>query len=141
MRQEEACIFCKIARGEAPCSRVHEDDLTLTFLDLFPVTDGHTLVITKEHFANVFEASEEALAAVASTSLRVARAIRKALAPEGLAVAQLNGAAAGQTVFHYHVHLIPRSMGDGFQLHGRKQGESERLREVAKAIAAAIEEP
>lgn len=138
MHQKDGCIFCRIARGEAPCHRVHEDELTLTFLDLFPVTDGHTLVITKEHFENVFEVTEDALEGVARTSRRVAHGIHRALAPDGLVVAQLNGAAAGQTVFHYHMHLVPRSEGDGFQLHGRTQGDPRRLEEVARAIASAL---
>jgi histidine triad (HIT) family protein len=123
-----------------PSFRVHEDESTLTFLDLFPVTEGHTLVVTKQHFPNVFEASEPALTAVAATSLKVARAIRKALEPDGLAVAQLNGEAAGQTVFHYHMHLIPRTAGEPFRLHGRRRGDPERLRQVAGAIAQALAE-
>lgn len=134
------CVFCRIVRGETPSFRVHEDESTLTFLDLFPVTEGHTLVVTKQHFPNVFEASEPALTAVAATSLKVARAIRKALEPDGLAVAQLNGEAAGQSVFHYHMHLIPRTAGEPFQLHGRRRGDPERLRQVAGAIAQALAE-
>src|SRR5262245_51394144 len=114
MHRESNCIFCRIVSGEAPAARVHEDALTLTFMDLFPVTRGHTLIITKEHCDNIFEASATALAAVASISRRVALAIRKELAPEGLGVFQLNGAAAGQTVFHYHMHLIPRAPGEAF---------------------------
>ena len=92
------CIFCRIVRGETPCSKVCEDERTLTFMDIFPVTDGHTLVITKEHFSDIFEADEGALAAVAATSLRVAKAIDATLAPDGLGVFQLNRPAAGQTV-------------------------------------------
>jgi histidine triad (HIT) family protein len=140
MGQGNDCVFCQIVCGEMPSFRVHEDESTLTFLDLFPVTEGHTLVVTKQHFPNVFEASEPALTAVAATSLKVARAIRKALEPDGLAVAQLNGEAAGQTVFHYHMHLIPRTAGEPFRLHGRRRGDPERLRQVAGAIAHALAE-
>ncbi len=134
------CIFCRIVRGESPCFRIHEDELTLSFLDLFPVADGHTLVVTREHAENVFEASPEALRAVTANVQRVAQAIRRELAPEGLAVVQLNGAAAGQTVFHYHVHLIPRAEGEGLRIHARERGDEARLRELAARLARAVED-
>ena len=91
------CIFCRIVAGELPCHRVYEDEHTLVFMDIFPVADGHALVITKQHAATIFEADEEALTAVAATARRVAHAIRSVLAPDGLMVFQLNGAAAMQT--------------------------------------------
>ena len=138
MAHEPDCIFCKIVREEAPSFRICEDEHTLTFLDLFPVAPGHTLVITKEHFSDVFEATPEALAAVARTARRVAHAIRAELTPDGLGVFQLNGAAAGQTVFHYHMHLIPRAMGDGLMLHGRKKAEPDELGEMARRIGSAL---
>ena len=132
------CIFCRIVRGEAPSHRVDEDALTLAFMDAFPVTDGHTLVITKAHYPDIFATSESALAAVASTSHRVAAAIRAALAPDGLMVFQLNGAAAMQTVFHYHMHLMPRRAGELLALHSRVPGDPARLAEVARLIASAL---
>ena len=132
------CIFCRIVRGEAPSFRVYEDALSLAFMDIAPVSEGHVLVVTREHFTNLFEATPEALAAVAKSTLLVAGAIRAELAPAGLAVAQLNGEAAGQTVFHYHVHLIPRKPGDGYVMHGRVPGKPERLRELARALAARL---
>lgn len=138
LAHEPDCIFCKIVLGEAPAFRVCEDEHTLTFLDLFPVAAGHTLVVTKQHFESLFEATPEALAGVVRTSLRVAQGIRAAIAPDGLGVFQLNGAAAGQTVFHYHMHLIPRAMGDGLTLHGRRRGDEDELRDLAARIAAAI---
>jgi histidine triad (HIT) family protein len=138
MHRNSDCIFCRIVSGEASCARVHEDALTLTFMDLFPVSRGHTLIITKEHFANVFEASPEALSAVATISRRVALAIRRELGPEGLGVFQLNGAAAGQTVFHYHMHLIPRAAGEAFLLHGRTRAAEPYLDEVAARLATAL---
>ena len=116
-----------------------EDDRTLTFLDIFPVTEGHTLIITKEHFSDIFEVDGEMLAAVAATSLRVAQAIRQALNPDGLGVFQLNRAAAGQTVFHYHVHLVPRNTGEPFTLHSRNRGDDEKLRATADRLAAALD--
>jgi histidine triad (HIT) family protein len=132
------CMFCKIVRGELPCHRVYEDADTLTFLDIFPVTDGHTLVITREHYADIFAASEAALVAVASTAHRVAAAIRRVLAPDGLMVFQLNGAAAMQTVFHYHMHLMPRADGEPLALHTRVPGDPARLAALATQIAAAV---
>ena len=138
MKHVDGCIFCKIVRGEAPAHRVYEDERVLVFMDLFPVTDGHTLVVTKEHFENLFEASEESLRAVAAASRRIARAIQAALEPEGLMVFQLNGRAAGQAVFHYHMHLMPRNEGEPLALHTRVQGDPERLREVSERLAAAL---
>ncbi|MBI3784668.1 MAG: HIT family protein [Deltaproteobacteria bacterium] len=132
------CIFCKIVRGEAPANKVYEDDHTLAFMDIFPVTDGHTLVITKDHFANLFEASTEALLAVAATAKRVAHALETVVKPDGLMVFQLNGAAAGQTVFHYHMHLMPRAHGEPLALHARQPGDPARLDELAAALGAHV---
>ena len=137
MSGSEQCIFCRIVRGEAPCHRVYEDAHTLAIMDVFPVTDGHTLIITKEHFADIFAANEAALVAVASTAYRVAAAIRATLAPDGLMVFQLNGAAAMQTVFHYHMHLMPRADGEPLALHTRVPGDPARLAELAQRLGAA----
>ncbi|MBW1687072.1 MAG: HIT family protein [Deltaproteobacteria bacterium] len=136
----DGCIFCKIVRGEAPAHKVYEDERVLVFMDLFPVTDGHTLIVTKEHFENLFEATEESLQAVVATSRRIAGAIQAALEPEGLMVFQLNGRAAGQAVFHYHMHLMPRNEGEPLALHTRVQGDPARLREVSERLAAALAE-
>jgi histidine triad (HIT) family protein len=132
------CIFCQIASGAAPAHRVYEDERTLVFMDIFPVTDGHTLVITKDHFENLFESDEDALAAIARTSHRVAAAIKQELAPDGLMVFQLNGRAAGQTVFHYHMHLMPRADGEPLALHTRVPGVPARLAEIAARLARAL---
>jgi histidine triad (HIT) family protein len=132
------CIFCQIVAGRAPAFTVDEDATTLSFLDLFPVAKGHTLVVTRAHYENLFEASPEALAGVVTASRRVAYAIREAIEPEGLGVFQLNGAAAGQTVFHYHMHLVPRWHGQEFKLHSRVRGDAGELRETAARIQAAV---
>ena len=137
-RSRPDCIFCKIVRGEAPSHRVFEDERTIVFMDIFPVTDGHTLVVTKEHFENLFEADEDALAAIARTSHRVAAAIHSELAPDGLMVFQLNGRAAGQTVFHYHMHLMPRATGEPLALASRVPGVPARLAEIAGRLARAL---
>jgi histidine triad (HIT) family protein len=133
------CIFCRIVRGDAPCHRICEDASTFAFLDLFPASRGHALVVPRAHFESLFELDAGTQAAVAETARRLARALRKALEPDGLGVHQLNGAAAGQTVFHHHVHLIPRREGEPFALHGRRQGDAAELARTAAAIAAALE--
>jgi histidine triad (HIT) family protein len=138
MTPDPSCIFCRIVAGELPCHRVHEDALTLAFMDIFPVADGHTLVITKQHAATIFDADEASLTAVAAAARRLAHAIRTTLAPDGLMVFQLNGAAALQTVFHYHMHLLPRRDGEPLALHTRVPGDPARLAELAAQLAAAL---
>jgi histidine triad (HIT) family protein len=133
------CVFCKIVAGQIPSTRVYEDAHTLAFMDIGHVNPGHTLVAVKEHAENLFALDEAQAAAVARTSARVARAIRDAFSPEGLSVYQANGEAAGQTVFHYHVHLLPRHAGDGMELAWPlKNPPRERLEEYAARIRAAI---
>jgi histidine triad (HIT) family protein len=134
-----SCIFCKIVAGEAPASKIAETEHALAFLDLFPVADGHSLVIPKRHYENLFDADETTLPEVHLLARRVARALRRVLAPDGLMITQLNGAAAGQTVFHYHAHLIPRQAGSPLSLHGRRKAEEAELAVLAQKIAAAIE--
>jgi len=133
------CIFCEIVSGNAPCVKLHEDDLTLTFLDLFPVSRGHTLIVTKEHYDDIFSITPDALSRVATHSIRLASAIDRALKPDGLSVVQLNRAASGQTVFHYHMHLIPRTQGDKLEIHSRIQGDNDELVAVGKLISAELE--
>jgi histidine triad (HIT) family protein len=137
--RDPTCIFCKIVAGELPSHRVTEDDETLVFMDIFPVSAGHTLVIPKAHCENLYDVPAGLERSIAATARRVALAIRRALAPEGLMVFQLNGAAAGQTVFHYHMHLLPRSEGEPLALHTRVPGDPARLVDQAARIAAALE--
>lgn len=132
------CVFCRIVRDELPSHRVCETDRTLVFMDIAPVSDGHTLVITKAHAPMLYDVSEADLAAVAATARRVAHAIRAALAPDGLMVFQLNGAAAMQSVFHYHMHLLPRREGEPLALHSRVAGDPGRLASLAARIRAAL---
>jgi histidine triad (HIT) family protein len=107
------CVFCKIRDGQIPSLKIFEDDRTLAFMDINPVTHGHCLVIPKAHAATLFDAEVEDLEAVIAAAQQVARAIREALAPDGLNMLQANGAAAFQSVPHFHVHLIPRWANDG----------------------------
>jgi histidine triad (HIT) family protein len=135
---ESDCIFCKIVRREAPAHVVCEDERTLVFMDIFPVADGHTLIIPKPHCDDIFAATPEDLRAVIDRSREVAHAIGQVLAPDGLGVFQLNGAAAGQTVFHYHMHLIPRNHGSSLQIHSRYPGDPARLAEIARRLGEAL---
>lgn len=107
------CVFCKIRDGQIPSMKVFEDDRTLAFMDINPLGPGHCLVIPKAHAASLYEADLEDLHAVIATAQQVARAIREALAPDGLNMLQANGAAAFQSVPHFHLHLIPRWANDG----------------------------
>jgi histidine triad (HIT) family protein len=133
------CVFCKIVAGQIPSTRVHEDEHTLAFMDLGQVNPGHVLVAAKKHAANLYELDDLQAAAVARASTRVARAIRDAFAPAGLSVYQANGKAAGQTVFHYHVHLLPRHEADGMELTWPvKNPPRERLEEYAGKIRSKL---
>ena len=135
----DACIFCAIARREAPARVVHEDERTLAFMDLFPLTRGHALVIPKVHSDNVLDASPDDVVAVARTAQTVAQAAMRAFAPDGLMVLQTNGAAAMQTVFHLHVHVLPRYVDDAFKVSfDRRMGTSEELDDTAATLRAAL---
>jgi len=110
------CVFCKIVAGQIPSTRVHEDEHTLAFMDLGQVNPGHVLVAVKKHAANLFELDVAQAEAIGRATVKIAKALKKAFEPEGLSVYQANGKAAGQTVFHYHVHLLPRHEADGMEL-------------------------
>jgi histidine triad (HIT) family protein len=107
------CVFCKIRDGQIPSMKVFEDDRTLVFMDINPLNSGHCLVVTKAHAATLFEADVADLQAAIATAQRVAVAIRDGLKPDGLNMLQANGAAAFQSVLHFHLHLIPRWNNDG----------------------------
>jgi len=132
------CIFCRIVRGEAPAHKLHEDEHTVTIMDAFPASEGHVLVITKQHHEDIHEIPAETLAAVATMSKRVAAAIQSELEPDGMGIYQLNGEAAGQTVNHYHMHVIPRSEGQQRRLHGREPADDEKQAELAARLIAAL---
>lgn len=132
------CIFCKIVRGEIPAIKVYDDELTLAFMDIQPASTGHTLVISKAHAPNLLEIADVDLLAVAASTQQVARAVQKALTPDGIRISQFNGAAAGQTVFHYHVHIIPIWEGQKIGAHGRAPANSEELKALAARIREAL---
>jgi histidine triad (HIT) family protein len=132
-------IFAKILRGEIPAVKVYEDDKTLAFMDVMPQADGHTLVIPKEAAADVFDLSPAGAAALMATTQRIAKAVKKGLNAPGLMIAQLNGSPAGQSVFHVHFHIIPKSGGADFKLHAREMERPEKLKAMAEKIKAALE--
>jgi histidine triad (HIT) family protein len=107
------CVFCMIRDGKIPSAKIYDDERTLAFMDINPLTRGHCLVVTKAHAATLYDAEVEDLKAAVVTAKKVAAALRKALSPDGLNVLQANGAAAFQSVPHFHLHLIPRWTGDG----------------------------
>jgi len=134
-------IFAKILRGEAPSTRVYEDEDVLAFMDVFPQSRGHTLVISKHSQArNLLEVEPEPLERLMLGVQRVARAVRAALNPDGLMIAQFNGAASGQTVYHLHVHIIPRWEGQPLRPHAQSGGMADpaELAALALQIAAKI---
>ena len=110
------CVFCKIVAKQIPASVVYEDESTLAFMDLGQVNPGHVLVAAKAHAENVYELDDAQAAAVFRTVANVARAVRDAFTPQGLSIYQANGTAAGQTVLHFHIHVVPRHENDGMNL-------------------------
>jgi len=111
----DSCIFCKIVRGEIPSYKVYEDDDVLAFLDITQVTPGHTLIIPKQHVTDIFELSSELAGKIFAKVPKISQQLKEALSPIGLNVVN-NNQAPLQSVFHYHIHLIPRYPNDGFVL-------------------------
>jgi len=107
------CIFCKIAVGKIPCLKIYEDEKVLAFLDIGPLSDGHTLVIPKEHCTKVHNSNVESLSAIAAVLPKITAAVSAATEADGYNVLCNNGRAAGQLVEHLHFHIIPRKIGDG----------------------------
>ena len=134
-----SCVFCRIVAKEIPAAVIYEDELTIAFMDAGQVNPGHVLVAAKGHAENLYELNDAQAGALLRSAARVARAIRDAFQPQGLSVYQANGKAAWQTVFHYHMHLVPRSEGDGMALSWpAKNPPREKLAEYAAAIRREI---
>lgn len=139
MHSAENCIFCKIIAGEIPSAKVYEDEHVLAFLDISQVTKGHTLVIPKTHIENVYEFTDELAKQYFHAVPKIARAIRDEFEPIGLNTLNNNGEKAGQSVFHYHMHIIPRyGKGDGFgavwKIHADDY-KPEDLQDISSSIA------
>ena len=132
------CIFCKIIAGKAPAHILYQDEQVLSFLDISPVSSGHSLIIPIKHHDNIFTLSSDEITAVALHAKRLAPILKRIAKAEGLAIHQLNGRAAGQTVFHYHMHLIPCQHGTPKQIHGRRPAAQSALAELAVEIRQAL---
>jgi histidine triad (HIT) family protein len=134
------CVFCGIVAGRIPSTKVHEDELTLAFMDIGEVNPGHVLVAVKPHVENIYGLDDTLAAAVLQTAARVARAVKKTYSPEGLTLYQANGSAAGQTVYHFHLHIVPRYEKDGMRLTWpAKNPPREQLEANAAKLRAALE--
>jgi histidine triad (HIT) family protein len=110
---EKDCLFCKIINGEIPCYKIYEDEDFLAFLDIHPVNLGHTLIVPKTHFVNIFDAPTESLEKIGLIVKKVAEAVKVGTGAEGVNLMMNNNKEAGQLIFHAHLHVIPRFAGDG----------------------------
>ncbi|MEO7054207.1 MAG: HIT family protein [Rhizomicrobium sp.] len=131
-------IFAKILRGEIPSVKVFEDEHTLAFMDVMPQADGHVLVIPKEPAENILELSPHGAAAMMATTQKVAKAVKNGLSAPGIMLAMLNGAPAGQSVFHVHFHIIPRKAGVDPGMHARGMVDPKTLEPIAAKIRNAL---
>lgn len=137
---DDGNIFAKIVRGEMPCVKVWEDEQVLAFMDVFPQSKGHVLVISKTSKArNLLDAEAKTLGRMIGAVQKTARAVKAALNPDGLMVSQFNGAPAGQTVFHLHFHIIPRWDNVPLGRHAEGMADMEDLKALAGQIAARLE--
>ena len=110
---ENQCVFCKMVAGQIPVTKIYEDEVVLAFLDIGPISDGHTLVIPKQHFERLHDCPAELLGPVASNLGKIAKAVAAAMGSDGYNLLCNNGSAAGQIIEHLHFHIIPRNTGDG----------------------------
>lgn len=137
MSQDSNCIFCKIVTGTIPSFKLYEDATTLAFLDINPGNPGHALVIPKAHAANLYASDDKDLAAVMATVRKVAIAVEKTVKPDGLNLLQANGPGAAQSVFHFHMHILPRRTGDELKMNwGLKPGDKAEIAALAEKIRA-----
>lgn len=134
---EEGNIFAKMLKGEIPCHKVYEDDKTLAFMDIMPQAKGHVLVIPKQQAVELSDLEPEYASAVFMTAKKVLQAQRQVFERDGIIQMQLNGSEAGQTVFHYHVHLIPSSIHE-LGKHAVTMADQDELADQAKQLAAII---
>ena len=138
---DDANIFAKILRGELPCHKVYEDEVALAFMDIMPRSDGHVLVLPKAPARNLLDADAESLSKLIIRVQKIARAVKSALAADGITVLQYNESAGGQIIFHLHFHILPRWQGVELRPRTGIQEKPEVLDAYAKKIAAAIERP
>jgi len=139
MALADDCIFCKILRNEIPSLKVYEDDETYAFMDINPANPGHVLVIPKYHAPNIFELPPQWLSACIVTAQKVALAVEKTVAPDGINILQANNEGAAQSVFHLHVHVMPRQNGDNLMMNwAHTPGDMEAISALAEEIKAEL---
>jgi len=132
-------IFAKILRGELPSVRVYEDQHSLAIMDIMPQADGHTLVLPKASAVDILDIEPETAAEAIRTGQKIARAVKKAFNADGVVLIQQNGSAAGQSIFHFHLHIIPRHAGRELRSHGGKMADAALLEQNAQKIREALE--
>lgn len=136
------CIFCKLISGQVPSERIFEDELTIAFMDLGQVNPGHVLVATRRHAVNLLDTTPDEAAAALCTARRVAKAAQAIFTPDGFTVLQANGTVAGQTVNHFHLHVLPRHEGDGVDLAWpRKEPGPDALAQYGERLRTALGQP
>ena len=144
MMSASDCIFCRIVAGTSDCLEIYQDEATLSFMDINPANDGHCLVIPKEHFESVFDMPPSDFGTVASTAAKVARAVNDVLRPGGINLTQANGEAAGQSVLHVHIHVLPRRAGDNLLMNWSRDSsddrrfDSDRIAEIAERLRSRL---
>lgn len=136
---EKDCLFCKIVTGDVPSDTIYEDGHSFAFLDIKPINPGHTLLVPKKHFANLYEIPDEVLRALAPTIKKLAVGVKKAVGADGINIGMNNDPAAGQLVFHAHIHIMPRFRGDGHEHWHGTPHQKEEMRRVAEKIKSALE--
>jgi histidine triad (HIT) family protein len=136
---DASCIFCKIVAGQIPCFKLLEDDKTIAFMDINPVNPGHALSVAKGHWPTVDVIPTDVLGAVAATAQKIAKAVMSELEPAGVNLMQANGAGAGQSVPHLHIHILPRRVDDGLVLNWEpKAGERAEIEAIYKRLKARL---
>ena len=138
MAYDDTNIFARILRGEIPCVKVFEDARTLAFMDVMPESEGHVLVVPKERAQDIFDLSADGLTAMMATTQKVARAVDKALGPDGIQLRQYNRAPAGQSIFHVHFHILPIREGVGLAPHGKVMVDAAKLEPIAAKIRSEL---
>jgi histidine triad (HIT) family protein len=131
------CIFCKIIRGQVPSFKLYENDKTFAFMDINPITPGHALIVPKFHARDIFETPDEWVGAAMVTTRRIARAVQATVQPYGMNIVQANGPGAKQSVFHLHIHVVPRLKDDNLSMNWPiNPGDKDAIAKLAESIRA-----
>jgi len=136
----EDCIFCKIVKGEIPSEKVYENEKVLVFLDINPISKGHLLIIPKKHFENIYEIEDDYLKEITSTAKIIAKSLKKSLDASGVNILHASGKDAQQSVFHFHIHLVPRYKNDGLDTWPKSDYKESNLNEIKNKISKKIRE-